>query len=121
MLFSLLFAPLSHLGIPEFALWQVCIPSFKQNCYLVLLLLVNSKYYLKSKYLTTILCWQGYFWIFKNKVWSAYKKWVGQLFFNWKFQFGYSRVVLFSQRSWALQLQWEETWDTGNAASLLCP
>lgn len=76
MLFSILFAPLSHLGIPEFALLQFCIPSFNQKlCQrLALLLPINSKYYLRNKYLTTILCWQGNFWTFKTKVGLAYKK-----------------------------------------------
>lgn len=44
MLFSLLFAPLSHVGIPGFALLQFCIPSLNQKCcqQLALVLLVSK-------------------------------------------------------------------------------
>lgn len=125
MLFSLLFVPLSHLSIPEFALLQFFIPSFNQKrCQqLDLLLLVNSKYYLKNKYLTTILCWHGYFWTFKNKVEPAYKKQglascslTGNFNLFWIFK-GCSLDL----EELGLQPECEEGWDAQNAASLLCP
>lgn len=67
MLLFFLFVPVSHLGIPEFAPLGCSFAShLSTKCcqQLALLLLVNMKYYLKNKYLTTILCCQGYFWTF---------------------------------------------------------
>lgn len=114
MLLSLLFAPLGHSWILKFALLQFCISSFNQKCCLALLLLVNSK----------LLFYAGRV-VFghsetKSGLHIRNMGWPAVLEMEISIYFEYSEVVLLIQRSWAVQPQWEESWDTRNAASLLC-